>query len=72
MQPAEQLGIHAGDAGGSFAQTLSIGIFADRREDFSNGPGDPRLVDLSLAGSVQFLVGFAVQAAARMLMQIGD
>ena len=45
VQAAEQLGIHAGHAGRRFAETLAIGILADRQQDLADGSFDPRQID---------------------------
>jgi hypothetical protein len=45
VQPSEKLGVHPGDSGGCFEQTVSIRILADSFQDFSNRPLNARQVD---------------------------
>ena len=45
VQPAEDLGVHAGDAVGRFEQPFAVRVFADGREDLAHGLADSLLID---------------------------
>ena len=47
VQAAEQLGVHAGDAGRRFAQAFAIGIFADGGQNLAHGASNARLIDVA-------------------------
>ncbi len=48
VQPAEQLRIHAGHAGGRFQEAFAIGVFSHRGENFPHGALDARQIDVAV------------------------
>ena len=45
VQPAEDLGVHLGDAPRRAQQAVAVGILADRDEDLAHGLLDPGEID---------------------------
>ena len=45
VQAAEEFGIHPRHAGGRFAETFPLGVFANCEQDFANGPFNSGKID---------------------------
>ena len=45
VQPAADLGVHAGDARRRLAQPLAVGVLADGQQDLADGPAEALVID---------------------------
>ena len=46
VQAGEQFGVHAGDAGRRFLQTLAVGVFADGQQNLAHRRFDAFVIDV--------------------------